>query len=152
MLLRLVTGLVAGMVIALPPGGEIPVLRRNFVFSEMTNRRIATLWLGLLASTAGVAIVSPTSVLAQEVNADELTRKPKTKVQPVYPELAKRMSITGTVRLNVVVGANGQVKNTKALGGHPILVSAAMDAMKQWRFEPAAVESSGVVEFKFQRQ
>jgi len=83
MLLRLVTGLVAGMVIALPPGGEIPVLRRNFVFSEMTNRRIATLWLGLLASTAGVAIVSPTSVLAQEVNADELTRKPKTKVQPV---------------------------------------------------------------------
>jgi len=62
------------------------------------------------------------------------------------------MSITGTVRLNVVVGANGQVKNTKALGGHPILVSAAMDAMKQWRFEPAAVESSGVVEFKFQRQ
>ena len=152
MLLRLVTGLVAGMVIALPPGGEIPVLRRNFVFSEKTNRRIATLWLGLLASTAGVAIVSPTSVLAQEVNADELTRKPKTKVQPVYPELAKRMSITGTVRLNVVVGANGQVKNTKALGGHPILVSAAMDAMKQWRFEPAAVESSGVVEFKFQRQ
>jgi TonB family protein len=122
------------------------------VLSEMTNRRIATLWLGLLASTAGVAIVSPTSMFAQEVKADELTRKPKTKVQPVYPELAKRMSITGTVRLNVVVAANGQVKNTRALGGHPILVSAAMDAMKQWRFEPAAVESSGVVEFKFQRQ
>jgi TonB family protein len=122
------------------------------VLSEMTNCRVATLWLGLLASTAGVAIVSPTSMFAQEVKADELTRKPKIKVQPVYPELAKRMSITGTVRLNVVVAANGQVKNTRALGGHPILVSAAMDAMKQWRFEPAAVESSGVVEFKFQRQ
>jgi TonB family protein len=122
------------------------------VLSEMTNCRVATLWLGLLASTAGVAIVNPTSMFAQEVKTDELTRKPKTKVQPVYPELAKRMSITGTVRLNVVVAANGQVKNTRALGGHPILVSAAMDAMKQWRFEPAAVESSGVVEFKFQRQ
>jgi TonB family protein len=118
----------------------------------MTNCRVATLWLGLLASTAGVAIVSPTSMFAQEVKTDELTRKPKTKVQPVYPELAKRMSITGTVRLNVVVAANGQVKSTRALGGHPILVSAAMDAMKQWRFEPAGVESSGVVEFKFQRQ
>jgi TonB family protein len=122
------------------------------VLSEMTNCRVATLWLGLLALTAGVAIVSPTSMFAQEVKADELTRKPKIKVQPVYPELAKRMSITGTVRLNVVVAANGQVKNTRALGGHPILVSAAMDAMKQWRFEPASVESSGVVEFKFQRQ
>ena len=123
------------------------------MLSEKTNRRVATLWLGLLGSTAGVAIVSPTSMFAQqEIKTDELTRKPKTKVSPVYPELAKRMSITGTVRLSVVVSANGQVKNTKAIGGHPILVSAAMDAMKQWRFEPAAVESSGVVEFKFQRQ
>ena len=122
------------------------------MLSEMTNCRVATLWLGLLASTAGVAIVSPTIMFAQEVKTDELTRKPKTKVSPVYPELAKRMSITGTVRLSVVVSANGQVKNAKAIGGHPILVTAAMDAMKQWRFEPAAVESSGVVEFKFQRQ
>jgi TonB family protein len=123
------------------------------VLSKKTNRRVATLWLGLLGSTAGVTIVSPTSMLAQqEIRTDELTRKPKTKVSPVYPELAKRMSITGTVRLSVVVSANGQVKNAKAIGGHPILVTAAMDAMKQWRFEPAAVESSGVVEFKFQRQ
>ena len=87
-----------------------------------------------------------------EIKTEELTRKPKTKVSPVYPELAKRMSITGTVRLSVVVAPNGQVKNTKAIGGHPILVTAAMDAMKQWRFEPAAAESSGVVEFKFQPQ
>ena len=53
------------------------------------------------------------------------------------------MSITGTVRLAVVVAPNGQVKSSKAVGGHPILVTAAMDAMKQWRFEPAAVESAG---------
>ncbi len=88
----------------------------------------------------------------QESRTDELTRKPKTKVSPVYPELARRMSITGTVRLAVVVAPNGQVKNTKAIGGHPILVNAAMDAMKQWKFEPAPAESTGVVEFRFQPQ
>jgi TonB family protein len=153
MLLRLVTRLTAGIVIALAPDGAFPARRRNFVLSKKTNRRVATLWLGLLGSTAGATIVSPTSMFAQqEIKTDELTRKPKTKVSPVYPELAKRMSITGTVRLSVVVSANGQVKNAKPIGGHPILVTAAMDAMKQWRFEPAAVESSGVVEFKFQRQ
>jgi outer membrane biosynthesis protein TonB len=50
------------------------------------------------------------------------------------------------------VAPNGQVKTAKPIGGHPILVNAAVDAMKQWRFESAPVESSGVVEFKFQPQ
>ncbi len=62
------------------------------------------------------------------------------------------MSITGTVRLAVVVAPNGTVKSSKAIGGHPLLVNAAMDAMKQWKFEPAPTESSGIVEFKFQPQ
>ena len=107
----------------------------------------------IVRATAGAAIICPAPAMAQqESRTDELTRKPKTKVSPVYPELARRMSITGTVRLAVVVAPNGQVKNTKAIGGHPILVNAAMDAMKQWKFEPAPAESTGVVEFRFQPQ
>ena len=118
------------------------------------------LWLGLVAVMAGAAIICPVVVVAQESKTavaqdsktEELTRKAKTRVSPVYPELARRMSITGTVRLAVVVTPNGQVKTAKAIGGHPILVNAAVDAMKQWRFESAPTESSGVVEFKFQPQ
>ena len=108
------------------------------------------LWLGLVAVMAGSAIICPVAAVAQDSKIEELTRKAKTRVSPVYPELARRMSITGTVRLAVVVAPNGQVKTAKAIGGHPILVNAAVDAMKQWRFESAPVESSGVVEFKFQ--
>ena len=48
------------------------------------------------------------------------------------------MSIAGTVRLAVVVAPNGTVKSSKPVGGHPLLVNAAMDAMKQWKFEPAS--------------
>jgi TonB family protein len=82
----------------------------------------------------------------------ELTRKAKTKVMPPYPELARRMNITGTVKVMVVVSPNGSLKDTKVVGGNPILVNAAMDALKKWKFEPADGESSGTVEFKFQPQ
>jgi TonB family protein len=123
------------------------------VFRGKTQQLAAGLWLGVVAATAAAAIISPSPAVAQQdAKVDELTRKPKIKVSPVYPELARRMRITGTVRLQVVVAPNGQVKNTKAIGGHPILVNAAMDAMKQWKFKPAAVQNSGVVEFKFQPQ
>jgi TonB family protein len=82
----------------------------------------------------------------------ELARKPKTKVAPTYPELARRMNITGTVKVLVVVSASGALKDTKVVGGNPLLVNAAMDALKKWKFEPADSESSGTVEFKFQPQ
>jgi TonB family protein len=80
----------------------------------------------------------------------ELSRKVKTRVTPVYPELARRMNLRGTVKFMVVVLPNGNVKDTKVMGGNPILVNAAMDALKKWRFEAGPEESSGTVEFKFE--
>src|SRR5437773_11866673 len=62
------------------------------------------------------------------------------------------MSITGTVKVLVVVAPNGNLKSTKAVGGHPLLVNAAMDAIKKWKSEQAPEESTGIVEFKFQPQ
>jgi len=104
--------------------------------------------LGLLGLTVGGAFLRPLTARAQEL----LMRKAKFKVAPVYPDLARRMSITGTVKLSVVVAPNGTVKSTKLVGGHPLLVNAAMDAIKKWKFEPGPDESTGIVEFKFQPQ
>ena len=59
------------------------------------------------------------------------------------------MNLAGIVKLEVTVAANGTVKDTKVIGGNTILVNAAADAVKKWRFEPANEESVGVVEFKF---
>jgi protein TonB len=80
---------------------------------------------------------------------EEISRKVKTKVSPAYPDLARRMSISGVVKVQVVVAPNGSVKSTKVVGGHPLLVNAAVDAVKKWRFEAASEETTGVVEFKF---
>src|SRR5277367_1227277 len=80
---------------------------------------------------------------------EEITRKVKSKVAPVYPELAKRMNLTGVVKVMITVNSNGLVKNAKLVGGHPVLANAALEAVKKWRFESAAQESSGTVEFRF---
>jgi TonB family protein len=101
---------------------------------------------GLLALAA--ATFHPLPAVAQ----GELTRKAKTKVAPAYPDLARRMNIVGTVKVLVVVSPNGSLKDTKVVGGNPLLVNAAMDALKKWKFEPADAESTGTVEFKFQPQ
>ena len=101
---------------------------------------------GLLVAIAATFIPSPA------VAQGELTRKTKSKVAPAYPDLARRMNITGTVKVLVVVSPNGSLKDTKIVGGNPILVNAAMDALKKWKFEPADSDSTGTVEFKFQPQ
>lgn len=76
-------------------------------------------------------------------------RKVKSKTPPSYPAIARKLGLTGTVRLAIVVAPNGSVRETKVIGGHPILVSAAVDAVKKWKFEPASGESTGTVEFRF---
>jgi TonB family protein len=86
-----------------------------------------------------------------EAEQDEIARKVKTSVQPAYPELARRMNIVGVVRVQVVVAPNGSVKSVKVIGGHPVLATAAMNAVKKWRFEAASEETTGVVQFKFDR-
>jgi TonB family protein len=110
------------------------------------RRTIAGVVLAASLLFAGAAVLRPTPAFAQE----ELTRKVKNKVAPIYPDVARRMNITGTVKVLVVVMPGGGVKSSKVVGGHPLLVNAALDALKKWKFEPAPEESSGIVEFKFQ--
>jgi len=87
---------------------------------------------------------------AQQAQNEALIRRAKTKVQPAYPDLARRMNIVGTVKVEVVVTPSGTVKDAHVIGGHPVLAGAALDAAKKWRFEPSPTESSGVIDFKFE--
>src|SRR4051812_36301190 len=76
-------------------------------------------------------------------------RKVSARVAPVYPELAKKMHIHGAVRVEAIVRPNGTVKSTRVLGGNPVLVEAAQDAVTKWKFEPAQSESTEVVQLTF---
>lgn len=99
--------------------------------------------LAALAVVFGAVHVRP--VRAQ----DTIDRKVKSKVAPQYPEIARKLGLTGTVKLQIVISTSGSVKETKVIGGHPILVTAAEDAVKKWKFEPGTTETTGTVEFKF---
>jgi TonB family protein len=98
-----------------------------------------------------LAVITVVSLGTLPVRAEEdhSGRKVKSRVQPTYPELARRMNLAGVVKVEVVIGANGQVKNAKVIGGHPVLVESAMDAVKRWRYEPSSEETTTTVEFKF---
>ncbi len=104
----------------------------------------------LLAVLTLTVTLGPIHAGAQTAQSEEMLRRAKSKVQPTYPELARKMNITGTVKIEVVVAPNGTVKGARVVGGHPVLANAALDAAKKWRFEPASGESSGVIDFKFE--
>jgi TonB family protein len=76
-------------------------------------------------------------------------RRAVDKVPAVYPELAKRNRIRGVVKVEVVVRENGTVKSAKVLGGSPVLVDSAADAVRKWKFEPASQETTEVVQIEF---
>lgn len=111
------------------------------------SRRKAEVLLSILTMALTLSAIQ---VKAQQAQSEEIVRRAKTKVQPAYPDLAKKMNIAGTVKIEIVVAPNGTVKDARVVGGHPVLATAALDAAKKWRFEPAAVETSGIIDFKFE--
>jgi TonB family protein len=102
----------------------------------------------VLAATALVLFSGP-SIAAQSGSTDETNRKVKSKTTPLYPELARRMGVSGKVKIELVISPDGRVKNTRVVGGHPLLVQACQDAVKEWKFMPAPEETTQVVEFEF---
>jgi TonB family protein len=115
------------------------------------SKRTAAALLALVSfAVAAGEMRAPAQQAQSSSSNDELIRRAKMKVAPQYPELARKMNITGTVKVEVVVSPNGTVKDARVVGGHPVLASAALDAAKKWRFEPSTAESSGVIDFKFE--
>ncbi|HUJ41759.1 MAG TPA: energy transducer TonB [Candidatus Acidoferrales bacterium] len=104
--------------------------------------------LAALGALMAVFAIPPQLVHAQ--NPPEVKRKVKTQLNPVYPELARRLNVHGRVRLQVTVEPDGSVKAVHVLGGHPVLVGVSQEAVKQWKFEPGPKETTQIIEFNFE--
>lgn len=79
--------------------------------------------------------------------ADE--RAVKSRVPPVYPEIAKRMKISGSVTVEVKVDADGKVNEVKTVSGNRVLSAAAEEAVRHWRFESGPGPSTVDVSINF---
>ncbi len=66
------------------------------------------------------------------------------RVVPVYPALAKQARISGTVRLVGVIGRDGTIQNLQLISGPPLLVSAALEAVRQWVYRPTLLNGKPV--------
>jgi protein TonB len=66
------------------------------------------------------------------------------KVSPVYPALARQTRISGTVRLHAIIAKDGTVQQLEVLSGHPLLVQSALDAVRQWRYQPTLLNGEPV--------
>jgi periplasmic protein TonB len=66
------------------------------------------------------------------------------QVMPVYPPLARQARISGTVRLEAVIALNGVVQSLRVASGHPLLARAALDAVRQWVYQPTLLNGEPV--------
>lgn len=81
--------------------------------------------------------------------AQGAARKIKNRVEPAYPDLARRNNISGSARVELLISQDGRVKDVRVLGGNPVLVQAVVAAVMKWKYEPAAEESTIVIKFDF---
>jgi TonB family protein len=79
--------------------------------------------------------------------ADE--RAVKSKVPPVYPEIAKRMKVSGVVKIEATVDAEGKVTAVKTVSGNHVLSEAAEEAVRKWKFVSGPSESVVPVDINF---
>jgi protein TonB len=127
---------------------------------------------GLGVESSGLAEVAPSAMIAAAITIDP--PPPPASVQPdrievggqvvaaklihqphpVYPPLARQARIQGTVQLRAVIGREGGIQSLAVISGHPVLVQAALDAVRQWRYQPTLlnglpVEVETTIDVKF---
>jgi TonB family protein len=93
-------------------------------------------------NTTVTAVLSDGSrlVVPGHVQAGHLVNR----IQPAYPALARQMRIEGTVKLHAIIDKDGTVLQLAVISGHPLLIQSAIDAVKQWRYEPTVFEGRPV--------
>lgn len=115
----------------------IPAKRKDLGTHSMRAVQRTIAGTALLLSVAGGAAIGQQS------------RKALNNPPPAYPELAEKLHLKGTVKVKLVIGADGAIKETQFLGGNPVLVDAVSKALKEWKYAPASAESTQLLEFKF---
>lgn len=90
---------------------------------------------------AEVKAVAPQRIrVGGNVQQARLVKQPK----PIYPPLAKQARIQGTVRFTAIIGTDGTIRNLQLVSGHPLLVPAAQEAVKQWVYKPTLLNGEPV--------
>lgn len=102
-----------------------------------------------LVLSALILVSSGTLLMRGQQSSSDNFRAIVRKVVPAYPDAARRINLCGTVKLLATVSPNGTVKSIQAMGGSPILVQAAQEAVYRWQYAPASSETKEPIELHF---
>jgi len=95
---------------------------------------------GTAGTNAGADVPSQRLQVSASVQSAKLVNQ----VAPVYPPLARAARISGTVHLHAIIAKDGTVESLEVESGHPLLVQAALQAARQWRYEPTLLNGAPV--------
>jgi len=100
---------------------------------------------GIIGGIAGSNLPPPKAAPSRiRVGGNVQQAKLISQARPIYPPLAKQARIQGTVRLQAIIGKDGTIAQLELLSGHPLLSQAAMDAVRQWRYQPTLLNGEPV--------
>jgi len=95
-----------------------------------------------------IQIPAPVICFAQQIHS-EGKRKLIIEIRPVYPTLARKINLSGVVRLRVTVSAAGYPVDAEQLGGSPVFVKAASDAVFKAKWEATSNETKELIQIRF---
>lgn len=93
------------------------------------------------AAKTPAAVKAPAAI---RIGGQVLEAKMVRRVMPVYPQMARSMRIAGKVQLVGTIGRDGAVRDLRVIEGHPLLVQAALSAVKQWLYSPTLLNGEPV--------
>jgi protein TonB len=101
---------------------------------------------GIIGGVVGTNLPPPPKATPARIRQGGNVQQAKliNMVRPVYPPLAKQARISGTVRLHAIIAKDGTVIQLEVVQGHPLLVQSALDAVRQWRYQPTLLNGEPV--------
>ena len=100
--------------------------------------------LGMMLFLEASVRAQKTTAQVVEISSSDAKAHATKEVAPVYPPLAKDLHLQGKVKVQVVISKTGSVESVNVVSGHPLLVQAAIDAVKQWQYKPFLVDGKPV--------
>jgi protein TonB len=124
----------------LPPGPVVGIVpEASGLFTE------SGAGIGETMSAASLPLPPPSAATQPvRLNAGVVAAKLIYQPKPVYPPLARQVRVQGTVHLEAIISREGTIQNLTVLGGHPLLIPAAIEAVQQWRYQPTLLSGEPV--------
>src|ERR1700679_2154140 len=130
---------------------QFPTLESSQRGGSGMKLKMGIIGLGLTLLLGESLALAP-KAYTQESPLEAPKRKVRVRMIPDYPALARQLKVIGKVKIEATVAADGHVTGTRVIGGSPLLVGSAIEALKKWRFEPGPKETTEIVEFEFSGQ